>query len=152
MRTLAFVAGVVALVCLTVRPALAQDVSGDLAVSYSVLHDSTAAVTFPAGIILAIAGDLNKKVTLVGEFGGNYKTVNLGPGTNVSEQVLTYQAGLRFARHGKATLRPFVQFLAGAGESSRGALDAAGAGGVAAASIFVPARAGPRAQSGAVFR
>jgi hypothetical protein len=119
-RTLTLVAGGVALALFTARPAFAQGqdtFQGDLAISYSVLHDS-APQTFPSGFILALTGDVNKMLRIVAEFGGNYKTVNVATATNISLQVITYQGGLRFASGGKAMLKPFVQFLAGGARST----------------------------------
>lgn len=123
-RILTLVAGVVALTFVTARPACAQapgqdNVSGDLAVGYSVLRDMKAPRTFPAGLVLAVAADLNKKVRFVGEFSGNYKTVTVATATNVSLQILTYQGGIRCASGRKAKLRPFVQVLAGGAHATQ---------------------------------
>ena len=116
MRIPPVVAGIIALTLCTSRPALAQgqdNASGDLAVSYSVLHDSNIKETFPTGIVLALGADVNKVIRIVGEFGGNYKTINVATATNISLQVLTYHGGIRFATSGKAPVKPFVQVLAG---------------------------------------
>jgi hypothetical protein len=117
-RISTLVAGVVAIACFSAGPAFAQGqgqdtVRGDVAVSYSVLRESDLSETFPKGFVLALAGDVNKKLRIVAEFGGNYKTVTVATATNVSLQVITYQGGLRFVPSGKAKVKPFVQFLAG---------------------------------------
>jgi hypothetical protein len=124
-RISTLVAGVVAIACFSAGPAFAQGqgqdtVRGDVALSYSVLRDSNLArtfpnlsPTFPKGFVLALAGDVNKKLRIVAEFGGNYKTVTVATATNISLQVIAYQGGLRFVPSVKAKIKPFVQFLAG---------------------------------------
>jgi hypothetical protein len=118
---------VVALAFIIARPAFAQDtMRGDFAVGYSVMRDSDASETFPAGFVLAITGDVNTKIRIVGEFGGNYKTITF-PGGRLRLGVVTYQGGLRFVPVSDAKVRPFVQVLAGGARFSGTVLGVIGA-------------------------
>jgi hypothetical protein len=106
-------AAVVVVALFTAAPAFAQDeVRGDFSVGYSVMRDSDLSATFPAGFLFAITGDVNKNIRIIGEFGGNYKVMDV-PGARVRLGVTTYQGGIRFLPVGDTTIRPFVQFLAG---------------------------------------
>ncbi len=114
----AFVTGVSALVCsfALASPAAAQEEKGDVAFSYSLLHDSDIEETFPAGWSLAVNGHLNPVFSLVGEVGGNYKTMDL-LGSDLNMSVHAFMGGIRF-RNDRGKLVPFAQVLAGMARAS----------------------------------
>lgn len=120
IRIPVLVACVVVLLLVGARPAFAQDeVKGDFAFSYSVLHDSGFQRTLPAGYVLAVGADIKKSWRFVAEFGGNYKVVSFPGAGNVRISVLGYLGGLRFAPEVKMKARPYVQFLAGGGRETQ---------------------------------
>jgi opacity protein-like surface antigen len=97
-------------------PVAAQDHKGDVAFSYSILHDSDVEETFPTGWSLAVNSNLNDKWGLVGEVGGNYKTIDVF-GSDMSLKVHSYLGGVRL-RSDKAKYVPFAQLLAGMARGS----------------------------------
>lgn len=97
-------------------PVAAQDQKGDVAFSYSILHDSDIEETFPTGWSFAVNGNLNDVFGIVGEAGGNYKTIDVF-GSDVNLRVHTFMGGLRLrTESGKAV--PFAQVLAGMARGS----------------------------------
>jgi hypothetical protein len=110
-----FIIGVFAFSTLAVAPSsvFAQSApKGDVAVSYSILHDSDLEETFPVGWVLSASRHFNSKVSLVGEVGGNYKTVDFGI-DEVKLKVHSFLGGVRLANRGAAKAVPFAQVLAG---------------------------------------
>jgi hypothetical protein len=92
-------------------PALAQEEKGNVAVSYSILHDSDVSETFPMGWLFAVQGNVMPQLAIVGEVGGNYKTVDVF-GTDLSLRVHSFMGGIKFQGPSpKAT--GFAQFLVG---------------------------------------
>jgi hypothetical protein len=75
-------------------PIYAQERAGDVAVGYSILHDSDAGETFPMGWLFAGGVNVGSNVALVGEAGGNYKTVSV-LGTDVNLRVHSFLGGVR---------------------------------------------------------
>jgi opacity protein-like surface antigen len=92
-------------------PASAQEQKGDVAFGYSLIHDSELEETFPMGWAFAANGNLNDMFSVVGEIGGNYKTVDVF-GTDFSFRVHSFMGGMRFRNdQGKAV--PFAQVVLG---------------------------------------
>lgn len=118
MRRLVSVLSVVIVIALAVPSlASAQAASpaaskGDVAISYSILRDSDLKETFGIGWVLAGAKNINKVLGIVGEIGGNYKTMTV-LGTDVSLSVHSFQGGLRLRNENNAKVVPFAQVLAG---------------------------------------
>ncbi len=113
MRTKAIVG--VAL-CLTAilgvaAPASAQESAGDVGFSYSILHDSEAEETFPMGWLFAGAANLGRNVAVIGEVGGNYKSVDV-LGTDVNLRVHSFLGGIR-VHNRTPKVMPFGQVLIG---------------------------------------
>jgi len=96
---------------LSSAPAAAQEHKGDVAFSYSVLHDSDVEETFPKGWSVAVNGHLNSLLGVVGEIGGNYKTMDVF-GSDLSMSVHSFLGGVR-VRRDAGTMVPFAQVLAG---------------------------------------
>jgi hypothetical protein len=121
-----------------VSPAFAQAKSGDrgdFSFGYSTLTDvgNGSSVTFPLGWVAAFSSNVNPRTALVGEVGGNYKSIDVVPGTSVSMNVHTFQGGIRMRGDGaKAT--PFGQVLAGLGRIGAG-VSGVGSGGANGFSI-----------------
>jgi hypothetical protein len=107
---LGVVLGLVAIISVA-TPVLAQERAGDVAIGYSVLHDSDAEETFPMGWLFAGGVNLGSNVALVGEAGGNYKTVDV-LGTDVNLRVHTFLGGIRVQNH-QPKVMPFGQVLVG---------------------------------------
>ena len=100
----------------------AQERTGDVAISYSVLRDYDLKETFTKGWVFSAAGHIGRVVSLVGEVGGNYRTLTFGD-SNVDLSMHTFLGGIRVRREHRAAT-PFVQVLAGmarAAGSSEGA-------------------------------
>jgi hypothetical protein len=102
--------GLVAIVSVA-TPAFSQERAGDVAIGYSVLHDSDAEETFPMGWLFAAGVNLGSNVALVGEAGGNYKTVDV-LGTDVNLRVHSFLGGVRIQNH-QPKVMPFGQILVG---------------------------------------
>lgn len=92
-------------------PVFAQESAGEIALGYSILHDSDAEQTFPMGWLFAGGVNLGSNVAVVGEAGGNYKTVDV-LGTDVSLRVHSFLGGVRFQNH-RPKAMPFGQVLVG---------------------------------------
>lgn len=109
----AFVTGVCTLAAsfAFVAPAAAQEHKGDVAFSYSVLHDSEIEETFPKGWSAAVSQHLNSLFSVVGEVGGNYKSIDVF-GEDLNMSVHSFMGGLR-ARTESGSMVPFAQVLAG---------------------------------------
>jgi hypothetical protein len=93
-------------------PALAQDApTVDLAGGYSFLNDQDLEDNLH-GWVASAAGNVNRWFAVVGEIGGNYKTIDV-LGTDVKFSVYSFMGGPRFmGRPGKVA--PFGQLLMGA--------------------------------------
>jgi hypothetical protein len=118
VRLRSVVTGVSALVLsfAVAAPAAAQEHKGDVAFGYSLMHDSELEETFPMGWSFAVNGNLNDMFSVVGEIGGNYKTIDaFGSDLNVS--VHTFMGGPRF-RNERGKVVPFAQVLAGMARGS----------------------------------
>lgn len=90
---------------------------GEFVIGYAIMHDNDLATTFPAGWMASIGGKLNDWFGVVGEVGGNYKTISDGA-ANVSVRVHTFMVGPRFSATSTAVVSPFVQLLFGAAKGS----------------------------------
>ena len=112
----------VALAVLTYAvPASAQvEEAGNVAVSYSVVHDSELEETFPTGWAFAVTGNISPMLAAVGEIGGNYKSVTI-IGTDVNLRVHAFLGGLRFMKQ-RNDVVPFAQVLLGGVHGSVSAL------------------------------
>ncbi|HEV3485535.1 MAG TPA: outer membrane beta-barrel protein [Vicinamibacterales bacterium] len=97
-------------------PAAAQEHKGDVAFSYSILHDSDLEETLPKGWSVAVNSNLNSTFGIVGEVGGNYKTMDVF-GSDLSMSVHSFLGGVR-ARREAGTMAPFAQVLAGMARAS----------------------------------
>jgi hypothetical protein len=97
-------------------PAMAQVTPGvEIGLGYAYMHDEQLGESFPLGWYADVAGNLNGWLGLVGEFGGNYKTLGDEevPEVDVKLSVHTAMGGLRLShRRGGASF--YVQVLAGA--------------------------------------
>jgi hypothetical protein len=93
---------------------------GDVGFSYSILHESALADTLPAGWVVAANGNLGRFVGVVGEFGGNYKTINV-VGTGINVGIHSYMGGIRLRGETSKAI-PFAQFLVGGVRRGVGAL------------------------------
>jgi hypothetical protein len=93
-------------------PAAAQGRGGDVAVGVGILHDSDLEETFPTGWLFAATGNVTSMLGIVGEVGGNYKTVDV-LGTDLNLRVHSFLGGLRFMNRTEKAV-PFAQFLVGA--------------------------------------
>jgi len=128
MRTHSIACCLIALVVVlsVTAPALAQGKpKADIAGSYSALYDNELGnegygAWMPWGWAVAVAGYLTPSVALVGEFGGNYKTVT-EEGMDINLSIYTYQGGIRFCGRGNPKVVPFGQVLLGGGHASAGA-------------------------------
>lgn len=106
---------------LTTTATFGQDRSkGDVAFSYSILHDSEIEETFPTGWLLAVNGNISRIFSVVGEVGGNYKTIDI-VGTDVKLSVHSFMGGLRL-RNETPHAVPFAQFLVGGARGKAGVL------------------------------
>ncbi|MDH4065296.1 MAG: porin family protein [Acidobacteriota bacterium] len=131
MRTALSVAALA--LCLSL-PASAQDITPAVDVSggYSFLrHQERDEVGGEAtgqnfhGWVASVAGNLTRWLGLVGEVGGNYKTLGFD-GTDVSFSVHSFMGGMRFSARPPGHITPFGQFLVGAVRGSVSALGVSG--------------------------
>lgn len=101
-------------------PAMAQVTPGvEVALGYSYLRDNEIDESFPLGWYADIAGNLSDTLALVGEVGGNYKTVSddVDEELDIKLSVHTLMGGVRLSHRGDgATL--FAQVLAGGARAS----------------------------------
>ena len=115
------------LLLLAASPASAQKrSSADVGVSWALLAESD--MTLPVGWVVAVAGHITDQLGIVGEVGGNYKSVTPVPtlpgsaaGVSVDVSEHSFLGGARFAFGGNAKVRPFVQALVGMSRLSGGA-------------------------------
>jgi opacity protein-like surface antigen len=114
MRQLAIVCILVAVVAL---PAAAQDAPKfDVSGEYSFLRDSELEQSFH-GWLLSAAGNMSSVLGIVGEVGGNYKTISV-LGTDLELSVHTFMAGVRFSSRANEKVTPFGQIVAGAARAA----------------------------------
>lgn len=98
-------------------PARAQDEAPiNIAASYTILNDSDLEETFPVGWLVAVTRHLNSTWSLVGEMGGNYKTLEILD-DDITFKVHGFLAGVR-VRSARANAVPFAQVLAGVANRS----------------------------------
>ena len=100
------------LLCGAASTASAQTEKGNVAVSYSILHDSELEETFPTGWLFAVTGNLNDIFAIVGEIGGNYKSIDV-LGTDVNVRVHSFLGGIKFQNAASPKVVPFAQLLVG---------------------------------------
>src|SRR5438128_1129924 len=82
------------------------------------MQDSDLSTDFPAGWTASLVeGHLTSWFEILGEAGGNYKTLSGGP-TEVSLSVHTFLAGPRFTASNTVPVAPFVQLLVGVARGS----------------------------------
>lgn len=93
-------------------PANAQEQKGDVAFSYSLLHDSEMDQTFPAGWSVAANGNLNSIFGIVGEVGGHYKSIDVFD-SDLTLSLHTFMGGVRLRKEATGVV-PFAQLLLGA--------------------------------------
>lgn len=114
MPALAIVA--LPLILLAASPASAQEKSSaDIGVSWALLGESD--TTLPAGWVAAVAGHMTDHLAIVGEIGGNYKSVS-APGGYIDVSEHSFLGGGRYAFGRDAQLRPFIQTLVGMSRTS----------------------------------
>jgi hypothetical protein len=95
-----------------------QNSRADLAVSWGLL--ATSEEEIPVGWLAAFGGHVNDWLTIVGEVGGNYKSINeFGINLDLSEHA--FLGGARFWLGEDRRVRPFFQVLAGISRASAGA-------------------------------
>jgi opacity protein-like surface antigen len=98
-------------------PALAQDTpTVDVSGGYSFLRDQDVEENFH-GWLAAVAGNINPWLGIVGEVGGNYKTLQLFA-TEVSFSVHSFMFGPRISSRQNQSVTPFFQVLLGAARAS----------------------------------
>jgi hypothetical protein len=122
LRTKAILGVVVGLIAIfsAPKPAFAQESAGDVAIGYSILHDSDSEETFPMGWLFAGGVNLGNSFALVGEAGGNYKTVSVF-GTDVDLRVHSFLGGVR-VQNRQPKVMPFGQVLVGLAHMGASAL------------------------------
>lgn len=104
--------------------AAAPDVAADpppraeFGILYSVHHNIPG--TFPIGWVFAAAGNITNWMAIVGEVGGNYKSMT-EMGTDVTFREHAVLGGVRFAMRGRGPVVPFVHVLSGLGNIGVGA-------------------------------
>jgi hypothetical protein len=104
------------LAVVVVRPVAAQSPTAprfDVAGGYSFLHDQDISENLPKGWLASFADNLTSWLGLVGEVGGNYKTLAI-PGDAPRIRVQTVLGGPRLRAHPSARVTPFGQVLFGA--------------------------------------
>ena len=94
----------------------------DVAVGYSFLHDQDISENFPKGWVASFADNLTSWLGIVGEVGGNYKTLSI-PGDPPKIKVQTLMGGPRFKAHAYGRVTPFGQVLFGAAWARTSVLD-----------------------------
>lgn len=110
-------------------PAMAQNQPrGDLAASFSVLYDrelpnDVAGISgwLPTGWVVAGAGRLTGPLSFVGEVGANYKPTTY-QGLDVTLNVYSFLAGIRYTARVNPKVTPFVQMLFGVARASASAM------------------------------
>lgn len=118
VRALSFTT--LALLALAVPAAAQSDEKGNVAVSYSLMHDSELEETFPMGWAFAVSSNMGSMFAVVGEVGGNYKSVSV-LATDVNLRVHSFMGGVRFMNQSD-TVVPFAQVLVGGAHMSVSAL------------------------------
>lgn len=114
MPVLAIVA--IPLMLLGVSPASAQEKpSADVGVSWALLGESD--MTLPVGWVAAVAGHITDRLAIVGEIGGNYKSVR-APGGYIDVSEHSFLGGGRYGFGRDAQIRPFIQALVGMSRAS----------------------------------
>jgi opacity protein-like surface antigen len=109
------------------RSAQAQNAGGiEVAAGYSFLHDQELEENLPLGWVVSVAGPANAPLSIVGEVGGNYKTLS-ALGVDVTLRVHSFLAGVKVASRTGPGVTPFGQILAGAARFS-GDVNVAGFG------------------------
>jgi hypothetical protein len=125
------------------QPAIAQGTQkGDVSFGYQFLNlaASDDSQSMPAGWFVDVAGNLNRSVAAVAQFGGNYKSLSqsvaVGGVTataNADVRVHQFMGGVRMSAHPSPTVVPFVQILAGA---AYGSVSYSGTGSIAGQTVF----------------
>ncbi len=104
------------LMLLDASPASAQKKpSVDVGVSWALLGESD--MTLPAGWVASVAGHVTDHLAIVGEIGGNYKSV-ITPGGYIDVSEHSFLGGGRYVFGRDAQLRPFAQTLVGMSRAS----------------------------------
>lgn len=121
MRPNLRVGSMVALLLVVVSgPAMAQVTPAvEIGLGYAYLRDDEIKESFPLGWYADIAGNLTSSLGLVGEIGGNYKTVDSGigdPTFDIKLSVHTAMGGLRLTHRGDGA-NFYLQVLAGAAKA-----------------------------------
>jgi hypothetical protein len=130
---MAFTKGIAMRFCLTalllaavaVNPLAAQSPAVshvDVAVGYSFLRDQDISQNLPKGWVASVADTLTSWLGIVGEVGGNYKTLSI-PGDAPKIRVLTLMGGPKFTTHAHGPVTPFGQVLFGAAWARTTVLD-----------------------------
>ncbi|MDH4065772.1 MAG: porin family protein, partial [Acidobacteriota bacterium] len=119
MRTVLPVAGLV--LCLSL-PAFAQNTTPavDISGGYSFLRDQDLEENLH-GWVASIAGNVTRWLGLIGEVGGNYKSMDVF-GTDVDFSVHSFMGGARFSARSAGNVTPFGQVLVGGVRGSVSAL------------------------------
>src|SRR5438445_1731233 len=118
----------------------AQTPKVEMSLGYAYMHDNDLSDNFPTGFVASIGGYFSDWFALVGEVGGNYKTVSSN-GADATLSVTTFLVGPKFSGSSRSPVSPFVQALFGA---ARGKLRITGGGG----SIDLPAETNFASQLG----
>jgi opacity protein-like surface antigen len=114
MRTTLVLA--VLLVC-TPTVSFAQDTPAfDVSGGYSFLRDQEIEENFH-GWLVSAGGNFNDWFGIVGEVGGNYKTLDV-LGSDLDLSIHSFMVGPRFAAHTNPSVTPYGQFLVGAARAS----------------------------------
>jgi outer membrane protein with beta-barrel domain len=107
-------------------PAMAQVTPAvEIGLGYSYLRDDEIDEDLPLGWYADIAGNVTSSFALVGEIGGNYKTIDSGIGDDTLDihlSVHTAMGGLRLTHRGDGA-NFYLQVLAGAAKAKVSVLD-----------------------------
>ena len=101
----------------------AQDVpAATVSGSYAFLKDKDVEGLFGLGWAASIGGAVTRSLEIVGEVGGNYKTIASPPafGAEASAKIHTFLGGPRYLWRGRGSTSGFAQVLAGAAHASVG--------------------------------
>jgi len=128
---------------LVVQPVAAQGTEkGDVSFGYQFLNLSASdeSQSMPAGWFVDVAGNLNRSVAAVAQFGGNYKSLSesvavggVTASANADVRLHQFMGGVRVSAHPSPTVSPFVHILAGA---TYGSVSYSGTGSIAGQTVF----------------
>src|SRR6266576_5689433 len=78
----------------------------EMSLGYAYMHDNDLSDNFPKGFVASIGGYFTDWFALVGEVGGNYKTVSSN-GADATLSVTTFLVGPKFSGSSRSPVSPF---------------------------------------------